>query len=62
MYVYQADTELWQAVTMPTFVSHGVHKSHDVRPARGGGGGGYSPNKVYGGVPLKWVTFSQTNP
>ena len=29
---------------------------------RGGGGGGYSPNKVYGGVPLpplKWVTFSQ---
>ena len=23
------------------------------------GGGGYSPNKVYGGVPLKWVTFSQ---
>ena len=28
----------------------------------GGGGEGYSPNKVYGGVPLKWVTFSQTNP
>ena len=25
----------------------------------GGGGGGSSPNKVYGGVPLKWVTFSQ---
>ena len=23
-----------------------------------GGGGGYSPNKVYGGVPLQWVTFS----
>ena len=22
------------------------------------GGGGYSPNKVYGGVPLQWVTFS----
>ena len=23
----------------------------------GGGGGGYSPNMVNGGVPLKWVTF-----
>ena len=28
----------------------------------GGGGGGYSPNMVNGGVPLKWVTFSQKNP
>ena len=28
----------------------------------GGGGGGYSPNMVNGGVPLKWVTFSQKIP
>ena len=26
------------------------------------GGGGYSPNKVYGDVPLKWVTFSHKTP
>ena len=26
------------------------------------GGGGYSPNMVNGGVPLKWVTFSQEIP
>ena len=25
----------------------------------GGGGDGYSPNMVNGGVPLKWVTFSK---
>ena len=30
-----------------------------VMPVPGGGGGGYSPNKVYGGVPLQWVTFSR---
>ena len=27
-----------------------------------GGGGGYSPNMVNGGVPLKWVTFFQEIP
>ena len=27
------------------------------RKAARGGGGGYSPNMVNGGVPLKWVTF-----
>ena len=28
-------------------------------PPPPGGGGWYSPNKVDGGVPLKWVTFLQ---
>ena len=28
----------------------------------GGGGEGYSPNMVNGGVPLKWVTFFQETP
>ena len=27
-----------------------------------GGGGGYSPNMVNGGVPLKWVTFFKNIP